>query len=176
MTIFRKIVGPAGLLTVLLMIFSCSEFDRNPTSNQHSNDISESVLDSNVNKFDIAEFKRNRDLWTSKNIQHYRMIIGAEGQMSNFPEEVLVEVSDQKIKSIKSLSKTGKNATQTYKGFDSVENLFGFIKEEYDRNAEKIEVIYDEELGYPHKILVDRTQGTDDEIKIKITELTRVDR
>jgi hypothetical protein len=38
-------------------------------------------------------------------------------------EQVLIEVRNRRAKSIKSLSKTDKNGTETYKNYDTIENF-----------------------------------------------------
>jgi hypothetical protein len=134
------------------------------------------ISDSNTNHFDVAEFERNRELWTSKNIQHYKMIIGAEGFMMNFPEEVLIEVRTQRATSIKSLSKTGKNATDTYRGYNTVEKLFSFVDSQRKRGTKNLWVTYDTGYGYPTRIEVDQDghYGNDDELllEVKVSRLS----
>jgi len=130
------------------------------------------ISDSNTNHFDVAEFERNRELWTSKNIQHYKMIIGAEGFMINFPEEVLIEVRGRRAGPIKSLSKTGKNFTDVYKDYDTVENLFSFVDSQRKRGAKYLQVTYDAGFGYPARIEVDQDghRGNDDELLLEVKD------
>jgi Family of unknown function (DUF6174) len=152
-----------------VLLLSCSnqaqETDINRTTNENTK-----INNSNTNQFDVAEFERNRDLWTSKNIRNYKMIVGAHGLLTNFPEEVLIEVQNRKTKSIKSLSKTGRNYVEAYQPFSTVEKLFDFI--EQAKKADKLEVGFDENLGHPTRITYDGSFGTaDDELSLWIKSL-----
>ncbi len=61
-------------------VVSCSSGKQNTNTN------------SNKNQFDATKFERSRELWTSKNIENYKMIVAAQGFLTAFPEEVLIEV------------------------------------------------------------------------------------
>lgn len=128
------------------------------------------ISDANRNTFDVAEFEKNRNLWTSKNIQSYRMIIGASGFLTNFPEEASLVVRDGRVESIKSLSKTGRNATDTYKSYDTVNELFAFIDSQRKAGAVRLMVEYDPGIGYPTQIEVDQDgfRGNDDELSVEV--------
>lgn len=135
-----------------------------------------SISNSNTNEFDVAGFERNRELWTSKNIQNYKMIVEAEGFIANFPEQVSIEVQNSRAKSIKSLSKTGRNFVELYKPYDTVEKIFDFIKQEHSKKADKLDVRFNETLGYPVEIILDeRTKMSDDELRLKVINLEITD-
>lgn len=169
-----RLILKAIVLSILLflgsVILACS--NRENSEGNNSNQRSLSISDSNTDKFDIAKFERNRELWTSKNIQHYKMIVGAESFSVNFPEEVHVEVRNRRSVSIKSLSKSGRNATSTYVDFDTVQKLFDFIDEAVKGNAKSLYVGYDADFGFPSQIEVDRDgqYGNDDELLLKIRD------
>lgn len=169
-----RILKHICLLTIGLIIFtillSCSEAKQEASSNLSENQIMR-ISNSNTNQFNLAEFERNRELWTSENIQNYKMIIGASGFLTNFPEEVLTEVKNRQAKSIESLSKTGRNHTEAYKNYDTVEKLFGFIEKEAKSNAHKLDVKYSETLGYPISIFVDEHSGSDDKLSLSVKNL-----
>jgi hypothetical protein len=98
------------------------------------------------------------------------MIIGANGFLTNFPEQVLIEVRNRQAKSIKSLSKTGRNYVGAYKNYDTVEKVFDFV--ENSKKADKLSVLFDENLGYPNQIAYDgRIDVYDDELSLKIFSL-----
>jgi len=161
------------LLISVLFIFAfylvaCS------TSAQNANDLTATqntkIPNSNSNQFNVAEFERNRELWTSKNIQNYKMIVDASGFLTNFPEQVLIEVRNRQAKSIKSLSKTGRNYVEAYKNYDTVEKIFDFV--ESSKKADKLIVKFNENLGYPTGITRDgRINVSDDELQLKIYSL-----
>ncbi len=161
------------MLTITLIIFtillSCANARQEANSDLSANQNTR-VSNSNTNQFNVAEFERNRELWTSKNIQNYKMIIGANGFLTNFPEQVLIEVRNRQAKSIKSLSKTGRNYVEAYKNYDTVEKVFDFV--ENSKKADKLSVLFDENLGYPNQIAYDgRIDVYDDELSLKIFSL-----
>lgn len=165
----RRICFLVSILVIFMVyLLSCSN------ATQNSNDLTESqntrVSNANTNQFDVAEFERNRELWTSKNIETYKMIVGASGFLTNFPEQVLIEVRNRQAKSIKSLSKTGRNYVEAYKNYDTVEKIFDFT--ENSKKTDKLSVIFDENLGYPNQIIYDgRVDVYDDELSLKIFSL-----
>lgn len=129
------------------------------------------ISNSNTNQFDVAEFERNRELWTSKNIQNYKMIVSAEGFLTNFPE-VSIEVRNRQAKSIKSLSK-GNNYVKEYNNYDTVEKIFDFI--ESGKGAYKLNAMFDEKLGYPKDVIYDgRLDVADDELQLQIKSLEAI--
>lgn len=150
----------------LLACSTSAQNSNNLTANQNTR-----ISDANANQFDVAEFERNRELWTSKNIQNYKMIVGASGFLTNFPESVLVEVRNRQPKTVKSLSKEGRNHVETYKGYNTIEKLFGFVENQAKSKAHKLDVRYDENLGYPSYIYVDEHSGSDDKLSLKVESL-----
>lgn len=155
------------IFAVYLLACSTSAQNSNKlTANQNTG-----IPNANSNQFNVAEFERNRDLWTSKNIQNYKMIVGTYGFMTNFPEQVLVEVRNRQAKSVKSLSKEGRNHVETYKTYNTIEKLFGFIEQKAKSKAHKLEVWYDKDLGYPSNIYVDEHSGSDDKLSLKVESL-----
>ena len=167
-----RIIKHICFLTFGLVIFatllSCSgkaKLSSDLAMNQNTK-----ISNSNTNQFDVAEFERNRELWTSKNIQNYKMIIGASGFMMNFPEEVLIEVRNRQAKSM--VSKTDNKGVDLYKNYNTVEKIFDFIEREHSRKADKLHVKFDDTLGYPTAVNLDERVGmSDDELSLKIVSL-----
>lgn len=167
----KKVLWQSYFLTLLLatsaiIFLSCEN------SSQNSEDLSlnKKISNSNNSSFDIVEFERNKNLWTSQNIQNYKMIIGASGFITNFSEEVLIEVQNREAKSIKSLSKTGKNYTEAYKRFDSIEKIFNFVAN--NQKGHKLNVIFDKIFGYPSRVSYDEQAGiADDELELEVKRL-----
>ncbi len=167
---FKKISLLISVLFIFVVcLFSCSSATQNSndlTANQNTR-----ISNANTNQFNVAEFERNRELWTSKSIENYKMIVGASGFLTNFPEKVLIEVRNRQTKSIKSLSKTDRNYVEAYKNYDNIEKLFGFIENEARLKAHKLEVKYNENLSYPSYIYVDEHSGFDDKLSLTVENL-----
>ena len=159
------------LLSVLVIfsvcLFSCSK------SSSGSSDLTANrntkISNSNTNQFDVAVFERNRELWTSKNIQNYKMVVGASGFLTNFPEEVLIEVKNRQTKSIKSLSKTGRNYVKAYEDYDTIEKIFEFVNNR--KKAQTLNVIFDENFGYPNQIVYDGRGSSEDQLRLEVKSL-----
>ena len=161
------------LLTLGLIAFTILLCCSNATQKVNS-DLLESqntrISNSNTNQFNVVEFERNRELWTSKNIQNYKMIIGASGFMMNFPEQVLIEVKNRQAQSI--VSKTDNKWVDSYKNYSTVEKIFDFIEREHSGKADKLYVEFDENFGYPKAVNLDERVGTfDDELALKVFSL-----
>ena len=170
----RVIKHTCFLITISIIFAVCLLACSNESQENANLSASENtrISNENTNEFDLAEFERNRELWTSKNIQNYKMIIGAQGLMLNFPEQVLIEVQNSRAKSIKSLSQTGKNNTFEYQPYDTVEKIFNFIKQKHSKKADTLNVRYEETLGYPIKIILDeKTNWSDDELMLNVFSL-----
>ena len=100
------------------------------------------------------------------------MIIRASGFMTNFPEQVLVEVQNHQVKSIKSLSKRGNNYVKAYKNYNTVEKIFDFIESENSRKPDKLNVRFNAEFGYPINVDLDEKTGwSDDELSLEVKSL-----
>ena len=175
MRVLKHICFLTGFSVIFAVCFVACSNEKQAGSNLQKGEKTK-ISNANTNEFDVAGFERNRELWTSKNIQNYKIIIGAEGLLINFPEEVLIEVRNSRAASIKSLSKTGRNYTEGYKPYDTIEKLFALIEDAKKRNAESLFVRYDETFGYPARIYYEQsTKMSDDEllITVKDFEITR---
>jgi hypothetical protein len=171
MRVLKHICFLIIVLIIFTILLSCSN-TRQETNSDLSVNQNTRISNSNTNQFNVAEFERNRELWTSKNIQNYKMIVGASGFLTNFPEEVLIEVKNRQAKSIKSLSKTGRNYIEAYKDYNTIEKIFDFIERENSRRADKLNVRFNEEFGYPINIALDeRTGWSDDELSLEVKSL-----
>lgn len=171
MRVLKHICFLIIVLIIFTILLSCSN-TRQETNSDLSVNQNTRISNSNTNQFNVAEFERNRELWTSKNIQNYKMIVGASGFFTPFPEEVLIEVKNRQAKSIKSLSKTGKKSIETYKDYNTIEKIFDFIERENSRKADKLIVLFNEEFGYPINIALDRRIGwADDELSLEVKSL-----
>jgi hypothetical protein len=171
MRILKHIIFLTFSLIIFTILLSCSNTKDKSNSNLSANQNTK-ISDSNTNQFNLAEFERNKELWTSKNIQNYKMIVGASGFLTNFPEEVLIDVKARQVKSVKSLSKTGNNYIEAYKNYNTIEKIFDFIALENSRKADKLIVRFNGEFGYPTDIVLDEQIGSsDDELSLKVRSL-----
>lgn len=168
----RLLGSVVGLVGLALGLFGCNDV-RGPIEGKSNRTPILELSDSNTNKFDLSVFEKNRELWTSQNIQSYRLIIGATGFLTNFPEEVLVEVRNREAKSIKSLSATGRNGTSTYSPYETVDKLFSFVSDQNRRGVKVLTVNYDPDLGYPKRIELDQDgyYGNDDELTLQVRSI-----
>ncbi len=78
MRVLKHICFLIIVLIIFTILLSCSN-TRQETNSDLSVNQNTRISNSNTNQFNVAEFERNRELWTSKNIQNYKMIVGASG-------------------------------------------------------------------------------------------------
>lgn len=125
----------------------------------------------------MAEFERNRELWTVRNVQNYKMLIGAFGVVKNYSEQVLIEVRNRKTASMELLWQSGGAPADPSRPFDSIEKIFEFVADQNRRGAKRIEVQYHPELGYPNNVVVDQDgqQGNDDDLLVRVKRLEMIE-
>lgn len=126
-----------------------------------------------ANVFDQAQFERNRELWTEKNVRNYRMVIGAWGFKPNYSEQVLIEVRNGTSASIDVLWDSGGGPAGATRPFDSVEKVFEFVFDQSRRSPQRFEVKYDREFGYPTSVEIDQDgeQGNQAPIRFRIKRM-----
>ncbi len=131
--------------------------------------------DNSPDRFDMAKFEHNRELWTEKNIQNYKMVVGAWGFRTGYSEQVLIEVRDREMASIEVAWESGGGAGETSRAFDSVEKIFDFIADQHRRTVKKLDVKYDRDLGYPSSVEVDPDgkPKNGDELLVRIKKLEK---
>ncbi|MBV6396537.1 MAG: hypothetical protein HFACDABA_02135 [Anaerolineales bacterium] len=132
------------------------------------------VLSACGEKSALAE---HRDQWKAQNINHYRFELTISCFCPFFEvNPVTVEVLDGKIVSMsgadgKALSDPFRS---TFEEAGTVEALFD-LAGEYFKSADKIEVTYDAEYGFPVSIVVDQIElAMDDEITYRVENFTRL--
>lgn len=174
-----RVLKQICLLIIVLVVFTvllcCSKETRSANSNlvitRNVTNQNAANSNSNVHRFDAAEFERNKNLWNSKNIENYKMIVEARSQ-ANLSNQVLVEVENRKAKSIKNTSETDKGSPAPYKYYDTVEKIFKIIEGEAKAKAKTLNVDYDKTLGYPLLVIIDERKGiADDEMSVEIKNL-----
>jgi hypothetical protein len=115
---------------------------------------------------------KHRQLWADQGISSYQYRL----EVNCFcPPEVtgpvIVEVSQNAPISVTYVS-SGKPAEGKYfEKYDTIEELFIVIDEAFDREADKIEITYDDIKGFPTRISIDFIeQAADDEIAYVISD------
>lgn len=109
----------------------------------------------NVIKSPDNNFLQNLQLWKDKEISSYSFVISrfGGGQYGRVP--VAIEVSDNKVISLKpARKKLELERIDGYEDFETFDKLFARIDDSYKRKH-RIEVVYNKELGYPEKVRID---------------------
>ncbi len=131
MRVLKRICLLITALVIFTILLCCSKETQSANSNsvtsQNVTNQNAANSNSNVHRFDTAEFKRNKNLWNSKNIENYKMVVEAQSS-ANLSNQVLIEVENRKAKSIKNTSETDEGSPEPYKICDTVEKIFGIIE------------------------------------------------
>ena len=92
-------------------------------------------------------------------------------------ESVRISVRESEIRSVATVSEGSELEADVFSSFYTVEELFELIRQAIDSQAVRLEVSYDEVLGYPTFIDIDFDFAVaDDEITIEAGELARFSR
>lgn len=161
------------ILTIFAFhLFACSKEIQNPSITPDTNQpTASSDSNPNLHSFNLTEFKRNKDLWKTKNIKNYKMIVEARSMMY-FGEQVLIEVENGTAKSLKLITDSGHINAQAYKDFDTVEKIFGVAERAAEAKAETLNIGYNDAYGYPVQVIIDVSYKiADDEMSVKIKNL-----
>ena len=153
------------VLVVFTILLSCSTETQNTNSdfainknatdsNSISNqDVPNHKSNSNIHHFDEKEFERNKHLWNGKNIENYRMILDLKGFSDN-AKQVLIEVQNRQIKSIKRTSEIDSGRIDLYEEFGTIEKIFKIIERARVMPIQKLDIEYDKTLGNPLQVLI----------------------
>ncbi len=96
------------------------------------------------------------------------MVVSVSDIMVAHPKQVLIEVRNGQKEFIRSLSKDN-DYIQVYESYDTVEKIFDEIKK--NAHADKLDVLFDKDLGYPTQIFCDKSSDFDDEFKLQVKSL-----
>lgn len=113
---------------------------------------------------EAAQLQQNRQKWAQQNLESYRYTL----QVGCFcPPEVrqpvVVEVRNGKVASIAAVE-SGKSVNPEYfQDYDSVAKLFEIVEDAIAQDAYRLDIAYDETLGYPTQINIDYNQYMADE-------------
>jgi hypothetical protein len=119
-----------------------------------------------------SELERNRALWESQGIAHYRFDLSMTcfcGFRDQMP--LTIEVQDGQVVTMSAAN--GGDVGQyrdTYARFDSLGKLFDIIANAEERGAFVLEVTYDPVYGYPASIYLNPNElAVDDEDRYEVT-------
>ncbi len=145
-------VGPMLLLPALL---SCSILEPNRFEDQQ------------------RDLDLNHETWQSRAVNQYgyRLQITCFCSM-DIVQPVFVEVDNNAITGVQ-LVETGEELAQSqFKFFYTIEGLFGAVQNAIDEGADSLGAMYDAQLGYPTRIIIDFSRGlADDELVLEASDL-----
>ncbi len=129
------------------------------------------VSNSNSHVFDREEFERNRQLWRSKNVTNYEMVMEARNS-TNIANRVEIKVEDGKAKAVVKTDSSYRGTAEQYKPYDTLEKVFEIVERESKIKHDVLTVTYDPTLGYPKGVISDRSiEIEDNEFTISILNL-----
>ena len=153
-------------IALALFLLACSN-DANVMQVNRNGDVS----NSDSYSFNREEFERNRELWRSKNITNYEMVMEARNS-TNIANRVEIKVEDGKAKSVVKTDSSNRGTAEQYKSYDTVEKVFEIVERESKFKHDVLTVIYDPTLGYPKGVISDRSREiADEEFSISILNL-----
>jgi hypothetical protein len=123
-----------------------------------------------------SDLQKNKQLWQKQNPTHYTFSI----QPECFCDQAWLIPMRFEIKNGKVVNMSSDNqpmpASSQWMEFinrhNTVEKVFGIIETALNDKAEKLIVIYDEKLGYPKSVYIDRVLGiADDELAYRILKV-----
>lgn len=137
------------------------------------------VLVSSCDSSATTELDSSEELWQSQNLTDYDFILERQ---CFCPEDwrgpVVVQVRGGEVVSVTYVSSGETAAAEKFEDVDTIEELFGIIRDAYegkntfDEKAETVNVSYHPEMGYPLTIFIDvSTMIADEEQGYAIEEL-----
>lgn len=110
--------------------------------------------------------------WNSARIQDYRVVV-QHLCFCGYVRPVLVVVAAGSIVSSTD-AETGE-PVPSYAMVRDIPALFALIRDAIDKGADRLDVTYDRQLGYPREIKIDyMTNAADDELTVTTSELHRL--
>mmetsp|Transcript_13744 Transcript_13744/g.33288 ORF Transcript_13744/g.33288 Transcript_13744/m.33288 type:complete len:577 (-) Transcript_13744:92-1822(-) len=108
--------------------------------------------------------------WESMGISNYHFGIFKECRCV-FTQRIAIQVSNGEVIHMK--TRFGEEVYQNITGYSfTIEDIFGLIKTGIDENYSTVDVEYDEDYGYPNKVVLDEsTMRADDEYTLTIDYL-----
>lgn len=123
-----------------------------------------------------AELETHRKIWQAQNISDYEYTFNKMcfcPPPANVPVKVLVK--NNSVNRIFNLETNQPIDNPDLTFYQSIDRLFEFIEEAIQKGADKIDVNYDKNLGYPISISIDYLEmAADDEVSFSATDLVPV--
>lgn len=118
-----------------------------------------------------AELTRNLNVWRQQGITDYRYVLTASCEcLPQWTRAAEVVVRDGQTLAVRYLENGSTDVWPRYRELDRVEELFDFVDDAYERDADVIDVEYHPQHGFPTRISVDYDrQVGDDELVIGVT-------
>jgi hypothetical protein len=111
----------------------------------------------------LETFQAHREMWSSRRPAAYAVSISRRCFCPSW--SVRVKVSGAEVRNVEFLNSPGNPsdfADRRYYPRD-VDTLFKIVEDAYTSKAYKIEITFDETLGYPAKVFIDRDRDTVDD-------------
>lgn len=107
-----------------------------------------------------AELERNKYLWEQNQLKDYEFICQQFGGGSVPFGEALIKVRHQKLVSIENTNENGYGKIDRCEKFETIEKVFEYIRENLD-DEQRLDVKYDEQLGYPTEVKLTASYAVD---------------
>ncbi|HYR11504.1 MAG TPA: DUF6174 domain-containing protein [Longimicrobium sp.] len=131
-----------------------------------------------TDSFQRDKLSQARTLWDTKDVSSYSYILELQCFCASASElaPVLVTVTNGTVTSLQywdeSPSKRTPAPAAIFGPYDTVEELFDFIADAIDQDADVLQVGYDAEYGFPNVVNVDYESGGSDQRLFFVTQFT----
>lgn len=128
--------------------------------------------------FQLDKLNQARTLWNGKDVDSYSYVLELQCfcAPANDLRPVVVTVQNGAVQSVLYDSENPAQRTPApasiFGTLDTVEELFAFVEDAIDRDADLLQVGYDAEYGFPNVINVDYQQGGSEQKLLFISEFT----
>ena len=121
-----------------------------------------------------SEFGENRDRWLEEGYASYTYRVDRSCFCFN-AGLADIEVNRGTIVAVTRVDDGSAVAAEFFEIYDTVEDLFDTIENAIEGNAERLEVTYDPDLGFPTSIVLDYSSNVaDDEFTFTASRMTRL--
>lgn len=118
----------------------------------------------------------NKQIWESHRWNEYRFIVQRQCFCYvNYTREMMVHVSEGKVVTAKYTDTQVEVSADILSGIYTIDKWFEVIDHAYSRQADKLQVQFDQQVGYPLKIEIDlRENRADDEEVVLISSIEKL--
>ncbi len=113
---------------------------------------------------EMSRLEKNRTKWKENRPQSYEFVL-EHSQWGNLPEfrKVLITVEGNKVIDDEDLEKERALRTPRKDVLLTIDEVFGLIERKLKNKPDKVEIVYDESLGYPRSVKIDPVKEMYDE-------------